>query len=238
MEQVNSLIERGSISYSEHFELTYVSGTQKTHLGDFCDVTKINCELMGVILAELEHDPDTLHSFEQRLEGSIWCWTGGNPGYELPGLKVTFDEEGSIWFWIGDTYVYELPSIKVTLDEGCCDLLPHGMWKRVTISFNDSYPTVLRFRVRKKVQLKSLMELTSIAVAECLLLETDCNLLEVPRDLIPDIRSGFQSCWTPRSHRVNMHDGSRQLCKEHVECASCICFSNSSNGSLYCLMIK
>ena len=111
MEQVK--VELGFVTYSKHFELTYVSGMQKIHpfLDVYCDVGRINCELMGVILAELEHDPDTLHSFEQRLQSSIWCWTGVNPEHELRNIKVT-------------------------LDEGCCDLLPHGMWKRVTISIN------------------------------------------------------------------------------------------------------
>ena len=168
MEQVDRLIEPGSVSYSKHFELTFVSGTQRTHFGDFCNVRRINCEVMRVIIAELEYDPDTFCSIEQRLQSSIWFWSGVNPGHELQ-------------------------SINVTLDEGCCSLLPHGMWKGVDISFNDSYPTVLRFCVRKKVQLKSLMELSSIVVARCLLVESDCNLLEVPRDLIPDIRRGFQS---------------------------------------------
>ena len=143
MEQVNHIVELGSVTYSKHFELTYVSGTQKIHpcFDDYCDVRRINCE---VILAELEHDPDTLCSFEQRLQSSIWCWTGVNPEHEPR-------------------------KIKVTLDEVCCDLLPHGMWTRVTISIKCSYSTVLRFRVRKKVQLKSLMELFSIVVARCLL---------------------------------------------------------------------
>ena len=185
---MNRLIETGSVSYSKHFELTFVSGTEKTHLGDFYDVRRINSAFMWKILAELEHDPDNLCSIEQRLQSSIWCWIGGNPGYELP-------------------------SIKVTLDEGYCSLLPHGVWKGVNISFNDSYPTVLRFCVRKKVQLKSLMELSSIVVAGCLLVESDCNLLEVPRDLIPDIRSGFQSRWSHRPHRVKMHSGLCPLCK-------------------------
>ena len=198
MEEVK--VELGSVTYSEHFELTFVSGAQKVYFGFsyFCAVRTINCELMGVILAELEHDPDTLHSFEQRLQSSIWCWVGVNPGHESRNIEVT-------------------------LDEGCCDLLPHGMWKRVNISINCSYSTMLRFRVRKKVQLKSLMELSSIVVAGCLLVESDCNLLEVPRDLIADIRRGFQSRWTHSSHRVKMHGGSCQLCKEHLECASCIC---------------
>ena len=188
MEQVNHMVELGSVTYSEHFELTFVSGTQKTHLGDFCNVRRIDCELMGVILAELEHDPDTLHSFEQRLQSSIWFWSEVNPGHELQ-------------------------SINVTLDEGCCSLLPHGMWKGVNITFNDTYSTMLRFCVRKKVQLKSLLELTSIAVAGCLLVESDCNLLEVPRDLLPDIRSGFQSRWSHRPHRVKMHSELCPLCK-------------------------
>ena len=188
MEQVNHMVEPGSVSYSKHFELTFVSGTQRTDEGDFYDVRRIDSTLMGVIIAELEYDPDTLCSIEQRLQSSIWCWTGVNPGHYLQNIKVT-------------------------LDEGCCDLLPHGVWKGVNITFNDSYPTVLRFCVRKKVQLKSLMELSSIVVAGCLLVESDCNLLEVPRDLIPDIRSGFQSRWTHRSHRVKMHGGLCPLCK-------------------------
>ena len=188
MEQVNHMVEPGSVSYSKHFELTFVSGTQKTHLGDFCNVRRIDSTLMGVILAELEYDPDTLRSIEQRLQHAVWSWAGGNPGHEL--LRIS-----------------------ITLDEGCCSLLPHGMWKGVNITFNDTYSTVLRFCVRKKVQLRSLMELTSIAVAGCLLVESDCNLLEVPRDLIPDIRSGFQSRWTHRSHRVKMHSGLCPLCK-------------------------
>ena len=185
MEQVNRLIEQGSVSYSKHFELTYVYGTQKTHLGDFCDVRRINSAFMWMIIAELEHDPDTLCSIEQRLEGSLWCWIGGN---------LT-------------------PNTNVTLDEGYCSLLPQGMWKGVNISFNDSYPTVLRFCVRKKVQLKSLLELTSIIVAGCLLVESDCNLLEVPRDLLADIRRGFRSRWIHRSHRVKMHSELCPLCK-------------------------
>ena len=188
MEQVK--VELGSVTYSKHFELTYVSGMQKIHpfLDVYCDVRRINCELMGVILAELEHDPDTLHSFEQRLQSSIWCWVGVNPGHESRNIEVT-------------------------LDEGCCDLLPHGVWKRVNISINCSYFTVLGFRVRKKVQLKSLMELSSIAVARCLLVESDCNLLEVPQDLIPDIRRGFQNRWIHRPHRVKMYSGLHPLYK-------------------------
>ena len=83
----------------------------------------------------------------------------------------------------------------------------------VNITSDDTYSTVLRFCVRKKVQLKSLLELTSIVVAGCLLVESDCNLLEVPRDLIPDIRSGFQNQWSHRLHRVKMHSELCPLCK-------------------------
>ena len=67
------------------------------------------------------------------------------------------------------------------------------------------------------MQLKSLLELSSIVVGGRLLLESDCNLLEVPRDLLPDIRRGFQSPWSPRSHPVKMHGGLCKLCKEHME---------------------
>ena len=99
MEEVK--VELGSVTYSEHFELTFVSGAQKVYFGFsyFCAVRTINCELMGVILAELEHDPDTLHSFEQRLQSSIWFWAGVIPGHDLQNINVT-------------------------LDEVCCDLLP------------------------------------------------------------------------------------------------------------------
>ena len=56
MEQVK--VELGSVTYSEHFELTYVSGTQMIHFrfGFFCAMKRINSMLMEVILAELEHD--------------------------------------------------------------------------------------------------------------------------------------------------------------------------------------
>ena len=202
MMQMNHLIEQGSVSCSEHFELTFVSGEQKRDLGGFWNVIRINSAFIRKIIAVLEHEPDTLCSFEQRLQGSIRFYERVNPGRGLLRISVTWDE-------------------------GCCSLLPHGMWKGLNISFNDTYSTTLQFAVRKKVQLRSLVKLTSIIVAECLLQESDCNLLEVPQDLIPDIRSEFQSCWSPRSHRVNMHGGSRQLCKEHVECASCICSSKS-----------
>ena len=188
MEQVNHMVEPGSVSYSKHFELTFVSGTQKTYEGDFYDVRRINSTLMKVIIAELEYDPDTLCSIEQRLQHAVWYWAGGNPSYGL--LRIS-----------------------ITLDEGYCSLLPHGVWKGVNITSNDIYSTALRFCVRKKVQLKSLMELSSIVVAGCLLVESDCNLLEVPRDLIPDIRSGFQSCWSHRLHRVKMHSELCPLCK-------------------------
>ena len=233
MAQLNCMIQRGSVSYSEHFELTFVCGTGKTYFGEFWGVTRINSVFMKNIIAELEHDPNTLCSFEQRLQDSILCWKRSNSRNIMaelnndPNTLCSIEQrlKDSIWCWTGGNPMYELPSINVTLDEGCCSLLPHGMWKGVNISLNDRYPTVLRFCIRKKVQLRSLLELSSIVVAECLLLESDCNLLEIPRDLIPDIRSGFRSCWTPRSHQVNMHGGSCQLCKEHVQCTSCICSS-------------
>ena len=227
MTHLKCMIERGSVSYSEHFELTFVCGAGKTYFDEIWGVTRINYMFMKNIIAELEHDPNTLCSFEQRLQDSsnsrdIIVELDNDPN-NLCSIEQRLKD--SILCSIGGNSMSELPSINVTLDEGCCSLLPHGMWKGVNITLNDRYPTILRFCVRKKVQLRSLLELSSIVVAECLLLESDCNLLEIPQDLMSDIRSGFRSCWTPRSHQVNMHSGSCQLCEEHVQCTSCICSS-------------
>ena len=200
MEQVGRMIGPGSVEHSEHFELTYVSGTQGVPTGVVYSVTEIDCNVMRIILAELEHEPDALLHIEVRLQGAIWTWAGGCPGNELLGIRVT-------------------------LDEGCCPLLPHGMRKGINFFFRDTWSTVLRFCVRRKVQLTSLLDLASTVVARCLSLESDCEYLEIPQELFLDIRKVFQGRWTYRSCQAMKFDGLCSSCREHAKCSTCFCSS-------------
>ena len=200
MEQDGRLKEPGSVEHSEHFELTFVSGTQRAPSGVLYNVREIDRDVMRVFLAELENDPDALFRIELRLQGAIWAWAGGCPGFELLGISVT-------------------------LDEGCCPLLPHGMRKGINFSFYDTWSTALRFCVRKKVQLTSLLDLAATAVAGCLSLESDCDYLEVPLDLIPDIRRVFRGRWIPRSCQAKKYGGLCPSCKEYARRTTCFCSS-------------
>ena len=67
-------------------------------------MSEIDCNVMRVILAESEYDPDALFRIELRLQGAIWAW-------------------------VGDCHGYELLSNSVNLDEGFRPLLSHGMRK-------------------------------------------------------------------------------------------------------------
>ena len=163
-------------------------------------MSEIDCNVMRVILAEFEYDPDALFHIEFRLHCAIWAWVGDCPGYELLGNSVT-------------------------LDEGCCPLLPHGMRKGVNFCFYDTWSTVLRFCVRRNVQLTSLLDLASTVVARCLSLESDCEYLEIPQELFPDIRKVFQGRWTYRSCQVRKFDGLCSSCREHARCSTCVCSS-------------
>ena len=200
MEQVGRLIGPGSVKHSENFELTFVSGTQRAPSGVLYNVREIDYDVMRVVLAEFEYDLDALLRIELRLQGAIWAWAGGCPGYELLGIRVT-------------------------LEEVCCPLLPHGMRKGVSFYFYDTWSTVLRFRVRRKVQLTSLLDLASTVVARCLSLESDCEHLEIPQELVPDIKKVFQGRWTYRSCQVKRFGGLCPSCRDHAKCSTCFCSS-------------
>ena len=163
-------------------------------------MSEIDCNVMRVILAEFEYDPDALFHIEFRLHCAIWAWVGDCPGYELLGNSVT-------------------------LDEGCCPLLPHGMRKGANFSFYDTWSTVLRFCVRREVQLTSLLDFAFTVIARCLSLESDCENLEMPQGLVLDIRRVFQGHWTYRSCQAKKFGGLCSPCREHAKCSTCVCSS-------------
>jgi len=166
---------------SEHFQLKFVTGMQCGVSSKLLEYETDWYEVMEILLSRLEDEPENCDRFERISSRDLEYWARVQPGGDTLDLRI-----------------------RVTLEEKRYFPPPQGTRKTLKLTFNDRFSTVVIFHARKKNVLRSLKELAAIAVADKLRSESDAELLEIPRTLVPDVKRAYMNCWTPRYHRAKV----------------------------------
>ena len=200
MDWLNIKTVPGFVMHSQHFELEFVAGFQGGFPNSYLEYQTNWYEVMDLLLSKFEEEPEVLEAFELVASKELEHWARGRSDGDPLRLRI-----------------------QVTLEEKGYFLPPRGMRKEVKVSFNDKFSTVVLLYVRKKVQLETLKGLAAAKVADYLHFESDCEDLDIPRSLVPEILRGFRNCWTSRFYWAKVHSVPCLLCNVHVQCAICMC---------------
>jgi len=168
---------------SEAFYLKFVTGLQCGVSSKLLEYETDWYEVMEILLSRLQDESERKEQFETIASRDLEYWARIQPGGDTLNLKI-----------------------RVNLEEKRYFLPPSGSRKTLRLIFNDRFSTQVIFHARKKMLLKSLRDLSSIAVADHfdkgeLIEKLD---IEMPKSLLPDVKRAFSNCWTPRFFRTKI----------------------------------
>ena len=138
---------------------------------------------MEIILSRLQDEPEDKERFEVIASRDLEYWAKMQPGGDSLNLKI-----------------------RVMLEEKRYFEPPAGSRKALRLVFNDRFSTQVLFHVRKKVLMRSLLEIAAVSVADLVAGEETLPQLraELPGHLIPEVRRALHNCWTPRFFRTKI----------------------------------
>ena len=138
---------------------------------------------MEIILSRLQDEPEDKERFEVIASRDLEYWAKVQPGGDFINLKI-----------------------RVILEEKRYFEPPAGSRKALRLVFNDRFSTQVLFHVRKKVLMRSLLEIAAVSVADLVAGEETLPQLraELPGHLIPEVRRALHNCWTPRFFRTKI----------------------------------
>ena len=98
--------------------------------------------------------------------------------------------------------------------------------KCLWLHFSDVYRTAVMFSVRRKNQMTELRSLAAAAVVSCVVRKEDIERLEVPRDVIPDMKEAFDDNWRVKyintsSLKRKISDETRNDLRAKTDCPFC-----------------
>ena len=188
----------GFTMQSENFYLKFITGLQCGVSSKLLEYETDWYEVMEIILSRLQDEQENKERFELIASRDLEYWAKMQPGGDSLNLKI-----------------------QVMLEEKRYFEPPAGSRKALRLIFNDRFSTQVLFHVRKKILLKSLREMSAVAVADLIHKEEVIENLEeeIPKLLIPEVRRAFHNCWTPRFFRTKV---------VRIPCpSSCICKNKS-----------
>jgi len=183
MDQQHADTVPGFTMQSEAFYLKFVTGLQCGVSSKLLEYETDWYEVMEILLSRLQDEPERKEQFETIASRDLEYWARIQPGGDTLNLKI-----------------------RVNLEEKRYFLPPSGSRKTLRLIFNDRFSTQVIFHARKKMLLKTLRDLSSIAVADHfdkgeLIEKLD---IEMPKSLLPDVQRAFSNCWTPRFFRTKI----------------------------------
>jgi len=182
----------GFTMQSEGFYLKFITGLQCGVSSKLLEYETDWYEVMEILLSRLQDEPENKERFEIIASRDLEYWARIQPGGDTLNLKI-----------------------RVSLEEKRYHLPPNGTRKNLRLIFNDRFSTEVIFYARKKMLLKSLIDLAAVGVADHFISEESIVKLggEIPNSLIPNVQRAFQNCWTARFWRSRMSCPSRCQCK-------------------------
>ena len=145
---------------------------------------------MLILLESLEsHQTDTARVMKTaavRLEE----WAVNQPGGEMLQLRVSVE--------IKDSKYYR-----------------QDQHKCLRLNFSDLHRTSVMFSVRRKTQLSSLRSLAAARVAGCVARKSHLEDLELPRDVLPDMKEAFDDSW--RIKRIDTSPLKRKITDQTLD---------------------
>ena len=186
----------GFTMQSENFYLKFITGLQCGVSSRLLEYETDWYEVMEIILSRLQDEQENKEGFEAIASRDLEYWAKMQPGGDSLNLQI-----------------------RCLLEEKRYFEPPAGSRKALRLVFNDRFSTQVLFHVRKKMFLKSLRELSAVAVADLVAKEETFKSLgsELPLHLIPEVRRAFNDCWTPRFFRTKLV---RYPCPPSCSCKS------------------
>ena len=186
----------GFTMQSENFYLKFITGLQCGVSSRLLEYETDWYEVMEIILSRLQDEQENKEGFEAIASRDLEYWAKMQPGGDSLNLQI-----------------------RCLLEEKRYFEPPAGSRKALRLVFNDRFSTQVLFHVRKKMFLKSLRELSAVAVADLVAKEETFSSLgsELPQHLIPEVRRAFHDCWTPRFFRTKLV---RYPCPPSCSCKS------------------
>ena len=164
--------KRGFKLASANFVLTFLSGTQSRGQSSRAALEEhTNWRgVMATLLAALERNPAQLTEATAAAGRDLSNWVLAQEGGA--GLELAV-------------------SVKM-MDQ---DYNRQNRNKYIFVHFNDVNGTVIMLNVQKKLKMSSLRSQAAAKVAGCILKKDDVATLEIPRDVVPDIKEAFDDNW-------------------------------------------
>ena len=203
-EQTSGIMTICKVGYtleSRKFWLQFKSASQKGERSPVLEEKTDWVAVMRILLASLDNNTtDTSMACKEasaRLEEWAVCQPGGEP------LQLRIRAE------MKDRKYYRQ-------DQQKC------LW----LHFSDIYRTAVMFTVRRKTQMKDLKSLAAAAVVGSVLRKENIESLEVPRDVVPDMKEAFDDNWrvkylstSPLKRKIS--DETRNDLRAKTECPFC-----------------
>ena len=182
----------GFTMQSENFYMKFITGLQCGVSSKLLEYETDWYEVMEIVLSRLEDEPEAKEKFELIAARDLEYWARVQPGGDSLNLGIS-----------------------VVLEEKKYFEPPLGSRKALRLVFNDRFATQVVFHVRKKQLMKSLVQLSALAVAELIPKEETLSNLEseLPQSLIRGVSRAYYNCWTPHFFRTKV-----KKCP-----ASCLC---------------
>ena len=183
MEQERADTVPGFTMQSENFYLKFITGLQCGVSSRLLEYETDWYEVMEIILSRLQDEQEDKERFEVIASRDLEYWAKMQPGGDSLNLKI-----------------------RVMLEEKRYFEPPAGSRKALRLVFNDRFSTQVLFHVRKKVLMRSLVEIAAVSVADLVAGEETLPQLraELPGHLIPEVRRALHNCWTPRFFRTKI----------------------------------
>ena len=180
MEQDRADTVPGFTMQSENFYLKFITGLQCGVSSRLLEYETDWYEVMEIILSRLQDEPEDKERFEVIASRDLEYWAKVQPGGDFINLKI-----------------------RVILEEKSYFEPPAGSRKALRLVFNDRFSTQVLFHVRKKVLMRSLLEIAAVSVPDLVSGEETLRA-ELPGHLIPEVRRALHNCWTPRFFRTKI----------------------------------
>ena len=186
--------EPGFTLRNQGFFLKFVTGMQCGVSSRLLEYETDWYEVMQILLAKLEEEPEVQNRFEAAASLALEDWAKLQPGGASLNLKIRVALEEKKYFMGGAGR----PGAGA----------PPGARKSLKLTFNDRFTTQVLFHVRKKSVMRSLKYLSAIAAAAPMVAAEAAELLaasgELPAALAADVRAGWSNCWTERHFRAGL----------------------------------
>ena len=186
-QSIMTICKVGYSQESKKFFLQFKSASQKGVRSPILEEKTDWVAVMRLLLVSLDNNPTDTAAACKEASSRLEEWAVCQPGGEPLQLRIRVELQDRKYFRQDQT-------------------------KSLWLHFSDIYRTAVMFSVRRKTQMTGLRGLAAAAVVGSLVRKEDIESLEVPRDVLPDIREAFEDNW--RVKYINTSPLKRKISEE------------------------